>query len=310
MDEGAVRCPSCGASLDEMFNRVVPTPVARSRSGGSTGARAAHPATGRSAAGPTGSGDAQFSATGTPREVPFSEPYRSPARLGQITSITLMVFALAGLGWVAAAVAHRRTWADSGSGPLRDFGAVSDWFTVAVVVVAFSGAVALVSCGLWLSTSNSNLWAFSAGGRLDRRDLARRWWPVAVIGLLVAAVGLSDVADSGLSVALMIGWAAVSVRALAAIVATLNDIWWRTGTDTSWAPPPMLFRVWAVLAAGGFTLPVWTLFLRADSSSIASRDLQIVAMVSASCAALVCFSIVRMLTERQDRAARRHIIEV
>ena len=44
MDEGAVRCPSCGASLDEMFDRVVPTPVARSRSGGSTQSRAAHPA--------------------------------------------------------------------------------------------------------------------------------------------------------------------------------------------------------------------------------------------------------------------------
>jgi hypothetical protein len=33
-------------------------------------------------------------------------------------------------------------------------------------------------------------------------------------------------------------------------------------------------------------------------------------MVSASCAALVCLSIVRMLTERQDRAARRHLLEV
>ena len=188
---------------------------------------------------------------------------------------------------------------------LRDFGAVSDWFALAVVVAAFSRAVALVSCGVWLATANRNLWALSAGGRLDRRDLARRWWPVAVLGLLVAAVGLSDYADSGLSVLLIVGWVIVSVRALGSIVASLNDIWWRTGTDPSWPPPPMLFRVWAVFAAGGFSLPVWTLFLQADPSSIASRDLQIVAMVSACCATLVGFSIVRMLTDRQDRAAGR-----
>ena len=230
--------------------------------------------------------------------------------MGRVTSVALIVFAIAGLGWVGAAVAHRRTWAASGSGPLRDFGTVSDWFALAVVVVACSGAVALVSCGVWLSTSNHNLWALSAGGRLDRRDLARRWWPVAVLGLLVAVIGLSDFADSGLSIALIAVWVVVSIRALAAIVATLNDIWWRTGTNPSWPQPPMLFRVWALLAAGGFSLPVWTLFLRADSSSIASRDLQIVAMVAASFAAVVGVSVVRMLTDRQEQAARRHVIEI
>lgn len=310
MEQGAVRCPECGASLDEMFDRVMPAPVARSRSGGSPGARAAHPATGRSTPGPTGTPDAPADASAELSPVTFSEPYRSPVRVGRVTSVGLLVFAAAGLGWVGAAVAHRRTWAESGSGPLRDFGTVSDWFAVAVIVVALSGAVALVSCGVWLSTSNRNLWAISKGGRLDRRDLARRWWPVAILGLLVAAIGLSDFADSGLSIALMIGWAFVSVRALASIVAALNDIWWRTGTDTSWPPPPVLFRVWALLAAGGFTLPVWTLFLRADPSSIASRDLQIVAMVCACCAAVVGVSIVRRLTDRQERAARRTVIQI
>ena len=103
----------------------------------------------------------------------------------------------------------------------------------------------------------------------------------------------------------------MSVRALAAIVATLNDVWWRTGTDTSWPPPPMLFRVWAVLAAGGFTLPVWTLFLRADPSSIASRDLQIVAMVSAICAARG-LPLDRPDADRSTGSGRRgrHVIEV
>lgn len=309
MGQGAVRCPECGASLDEMFDRVVPAPVARSRSGGSPGARAAHPATGRSTSGPPGSPDAPTDVAEL-SPVTSTEPYRSPVRLGRVTSVALLVFAAAGLGWVGVAVAHRRTWAASGSGPLRDFGTVSDWFAAAVIMVALSGAVALVSCGVWLSTSNRNLWAFSNGGRLDRRDLAHRWWPVAILGLLVAAIGMSDLADSGLSIALMVGWAFVSVRALAIIVAALNDIWWRTGTDTSWPPPPVLFRVWALLAAGGFTLPVWTLFLRADPSSIASRDLQIVAMVCASCAAVVGVSIVRRLTDRQEQAARRTMIQI
>jgi hypothetical protein len=226
------------------------------------------------------------------------------AASSRAAAISLGVFVVAALGWVTAAVAHRRTWADSGSGPIRDFGTVSEWFALAVAVAGVAGVAALVSSGLWIATSNRNLWAISAGGRLDRRDLARRWWPVAILGLVMVGVGLTDLADSGISVALMVAWVMVTIRALGSIVATLNDVWWRTGTDTSWPPPPVVFRVWAVLAAGGFSLPVWALFLRSDPSSIASRDLEIVAMVSALCAAVVLLSMIRMLTNRQDLAAR------
>jgi hypothetical protein len=287
-----------------MFTRTVVTPAARSRSGGSTQSRQAHPTNPRRVAGATGRSAPDLTPSRPTRPTTYTERYESPTGSGVAATVALIVFVLAALGWVTAAVAHRRAWADSGSGPVQHFGAVSDWFALAVVVAGVAGVAALVSTGLWIARSNRNLWAISAGGRLDRSDLARRCWPVAVVGMAMVAVGWSDVADSGLSIVLMAAWMVVIVRALGAIVATLNDVWWRTGSDPSWPPPPVLFRVWAVLAAGGLSVPVWALFLRADPSSIASRDLQILAMVSAICAVAVCMSIIRLLTDRQERAAR------
>ena len=304
MSDGAVRCPACGSSLDEMFTRSVVTPAARSRSAGTSPSRRAHPAAPRGAAGATG-GPTGGAATAPPSgPATYAERYQSPVESGAVATVSLVVFILAALGWVAAAVAHRRAWVDSGSGPVQHFGSASDWFAVAVVVVGVAWLAAFVTTARWIGQSNRNLWAISAGGRLDRADLARRWWPVVVVGLAMVLVGLSGLADSGLSIVLVGAWAVVIVRALGSIVATLNDVWWRTGTDTSWPPPPVVFRVWAVLAAGGFSGPVWGLFLRADASSVASRDLQILAMVSAIASVAVLLSMIRMLTDRQERAAR------
>ena len=286
-----------------MFTRTV-TPVARSQSGGSTQSRRAHPANPRRVSGATGQSAPSPAPSRPTRPAAYAERYESPTESGAAATVALIVFVLAALGWVTAAVAHRRAWADSGSGPVQHFGTVSDWFALAVVVVGVAGLTALVATGLWIAQSNRNLWAISAGGRLDRRDLARRCWPAAVVGMSMVVAGSSGVADSGLSIVLMVAWMIIIVRALGAMVATLNDIWWRTGSDTTWPRPPVLFRVWAVLAAGGLSVPVWALFLRADPSSIASRDLQILAMVSAICSVVVFLSIIRLLTDRQERAAR------
>ncbi len=300
MQDGAVRCSACGSSLDEMFARAVSTPVARSRAGGSPQARRAHPANPQRAAGHRAG---EVGPSPRPRPTTYPEPYESPVGSAGVAMVSLVVFCIAALGWVTAAVAHRTAWADSGSGPIQHYGSVTDWFAVAVVVVAVAGLAAVVTSGRWIARSNRNLWGISPGGRLDEGDLARRWWPVAAVGLSMAVVGSTDLADGGLSILLMLAWMLVTVRALGSVVATLNDVWWRTGSDTTWPPPPMRYRVWAVLAAGGLSVPVWVLFLRADPSSIASRDLQILAMVSAILAGLVFLSMIRSLTDRQERAA-------
>ncbi len=305
MQDGAVRCPACGSSLDEMFARSVSTPVARSHAGGSTQSRQAHPADPRRVAGAPGPTARDATPSSRTGPVTYAERYESPDPSARFATVSLIVFVLGALGWVAAAVAHRAAWADSGSGPIRHFGSATDWFAVAVVVAGVAGVVALVSSGRWIAESNRNLWAISPGGRLDRSDLARRWWPVAAVGLAMVVVGLSGVADSGISIVLMVAWMLAVVRALGSIVATLNDVWWRTGSDPGWPPPPMVHRVWAVLAACGFSAPIWALFLRADPSSIASRDLQILAMVSAIGAAVVFLSMIRSLTDRQERVASR-----
>lgn len=302
MSDGAVRCPACGSSLDEMFARTVATPVSRARSGGSPRSRQAHP-TSPQRAEAVGRSGSDAAAPPQARSATYAERYRSPTESGGMATVSLVAFILAAVGWVVAAVAHRSVWADSGSGPIRHFGSVTDWFALAVVIAGVTGLAALVSSGLWIARSNQNLWAISAGGRLDRRDLARRGWPVAIVGLSMVLVGLGDFADSGLSIVLMVAWMVVVVRALGAVVATLNDVWWRTGSDPGWPPPPMLFRVWAIFAAGGLSTPIWALFLRADPSSIASRDLQILAMVSAICAVVLFLSMIRSLTDRQERAA-------
>ncbi len=308
LGDGAVRCPECGSTLDEMFAPAVTSPAVRA--GGSPDVEIRSVRAPGADSGQADSAVRPADLASTRSLTAYRERYSSPATLGRLAVLALGLFAVAGLAWIVVAVAHRRTWAESGQGPVGDFGSVTDWFVLAVLVVVITGLVAVVISAMWLARSNRNLWAIGAGGRLDVRDLRSRWWPVALVAFAMAGVGLSDLADSGLSLALMVAWGLLSLRALGSILATLSDIWWRTRRDRTWPPPPGLFRMWAVFGAGALSMPVWTLFLRADPSSIATRDLQILAMVSAVLAAISATAAIRMLTRRQDETAVRRLVEL